>query len=87
MKSRLAAIACQLFGMRPTQTLDRGLYYGGDLNQPTSCLRVRHMPAAGGSPPAARLEIALELNRSDVPSVRSWAGAQGKILPGNYRRW
>ena len=85
--SLLVAIACQQLGMRPTQTLDRGLYYGGDLNQPTSCLRVRHMPAGGASPQTAQLEIALELNRADVPSVRSWAGAPGKILPGNYRRW
>lgn len=85
--SRLAAIACQLFGMRPTQTLDRGLYYGGDLNEPTSCLRVRHLPAGGAAPAAAQLEVALELNRADVPTVRSWAGAQNKILPGSYRRW
>jgi hypothetical protein len=83
--SRLVAFACQQFGLRPTQTLDRGLYYGGDLDQPTSCLQVRHAPAS--ATPAAKFEVALELNRSDVPAVRSWAGAGGKILPEAYRRW
>jgi hypothetical protein len=85
--TQVVAIVCGQFALRPTQTLERGLYYGGDLKSPTSSLRVANLPVMKAEASTARLQIALDLKRADVTRVKSEAELPGKILPGSYRRW
>ncbi|MEX2174630.1 MAG: DUF6690 family protein [Pirellulaceae bacterium] len=84
--SRLVALACGHFGLRPTQTLERGLYYGGDEQSPTSLLRVSHLPVVRAES-QARFQISLDLKRADVAQLKSDAERPQKILPATYRRW
>jgi hypothetical protein len=85
--SRLVALACGQFGMRPTQTLERGLYYGGDVNEPTSSLRVANLPVVKAEAATARVQVALDLKRTDVAKFKTVEQRPDKILPETYRRW
>jgi hypothetical protein len=85
--AQLVQLAVGNFGLRPTQTSDRGLYYGGDVNEPTSSLRVSHLPVISAAAPNARLQVALDLKRADVAKITPESAQPGKILPTNYRRW
>jgi hypothetical protein len=86
-ETQLVELACRQFGLRPTQTLDRGLYYGGDVNEPTSSLRVANLPVIRAEATNARVQVALDLKRTDVAKVKPETAEPGKILPTNYRRW
>jgi hypothetical protein len=86
-ESRLVALACGQFGLRPTQTLERGLYYGGDVNEPTSSLRVANLPVVKAESATARVQVALDLRRADVAKFKQPADREEKILPESYRRW
>jgi hypothetical protein len=86
-EAQLVQLAVGKFGLRPTQTPDRGLYYGGDVNEPTSSLRVSHLPVISAAAPNARLQVALDLKRADVAKITPESAQPGKILPTNYRRW
>jgi hypothetical protein len=85
--SRLAGLATQKFGMRATETSDRGLYYGGDLNVPTSSLRVKTLPVVTAEAPYARVQVDLDIRRGDVAKVKPEAERPAKVLPSAYRRW
>jgi hypothetical protein len=85
--SRLATLATQKFGMRPTETTDRGLYYGGDVNVPTSSLRVKTLPVVTAEAPYARVQVDLDIRRSDVTKIKPEAERPAKVLPSAYRRW
>jgi hypothetical protein len=86
-ESQLVQLAVGHFGLRPTETVDRGLYYGGDVNEPTSSLRVANLPVITAEAPNARVQVALDLKRSDVAKIKPATAEPGKILPTNYRRW
>lgn len=86
-ESQLVQLMVGHFGLRPTETIDRGLYYGGDVNEPTSSLRVAHLPVMTADAPGARLQVALDLARADVAKITPESAQPGKILPTNYRRW
>lgn len=85
--SRLAALATQKFGLRPTETTDRGLYYGGDVNVPTSSLRVKTLPVVTAEAPYARVQVELDIRRGDVAKIKPEAERPTKVLPPAYRRW
>jgi hypothetical protein len=85
--SRLVALATQKFGLRPTETTDRGLYYGGDVNVPTSSLRAKTLPVVTAEAPYARVQVDLDLRRTDVAKVKPDAERSTKVLPPAYRRW
>jgi hypothetical protein len=85
--SRLAALATQKFGMRPTETTDRGLYYGGDVNVPTSSLRVKTLPVVTAEAPYARVQVDLDIRRGDVTKIKPEGERPAKVLPSAYRRW
>ena len=86
-ESRLVALACGQYGLRPTQTLERGLYYGGDVNVPTSFLRVANLPVIKAESTTARVQVALDLKRADVAKFKPESERSEKILPETYRRW
>lgn len=86
-ESQLVQLAVGHFGLRPTETIDRGLYYGGDVNEPTSSLRVVNSPVITAEAPNARVQVSLDLQRSDVAKIKPATAEPGKILPTNYRRW
>lgn len=86
-ESRLVGLACRHFGLRPTQTLERGLYYGGNEKTPTSSLRVANLPVVKAESTHARVQVALDLKRADVAKLKTDDERPEKILPGTYRRW
>jgi hypothetical protein len=86
-ESRLVALACGQYGLRPTQTLERGLYYGGDVNVPTSSLRVANLPIVKAEATTARVQVALDLKRGDIAKFKPEGERSEKILPETYRRW
>jgi hypothetical protein len=85
--SQLADLVVGKFGLRPTQTKDLGLYYGGDLNVPTSSLKLTTLPVIRPEAPLARVQVALDLKRSDVSRIKPEAEESPRILPSSYRRW
>jgi hypothetical protein len=86
-QTRLVGMATGHFGLRPTQTKDRGLYLGGDKNTPTSSLRVSDLPVVRSEATHARVQIALDLRRADVAQLKTEEERPDKILPSSYRRW
>jgi hypothetical protein len=86
-ESRLVALAVGKFGLRPTQTLERGLFYGGDVHEPTSSLRVANMPVVTAEAATARVQVVLDLKKADVARIKSDSQRTDKILPETYRRW
>jgi hypothetical protein len=85
--SALADLVVGKFGLRPTQTKELGLYYGGDLNVPTSSLKVTALPVIRPEAPLARVQVALDLRRGDVARIKHEAEEPARILPSSYRRW
>jgi hypothetical protein len=85
--SRLAGLVVSKFGLRPTQTKELGLYYGGDLNVPTSSLKVAALPIVRPDAPLAKAQVTLDLNRTDVARIKPEAELPAKLLPSSYRRW
>jgi len=85
--SRLAELMVGKFGLRPTQTSELGLYYGGDPNVPTSSLKVAALPIVRPEAPLARAQVTLDLRRSDVAKIKTEEEQPGKVLPSSYRRW
>jgi hypothetical protein len=85
--SALADLVVGKFRLRPTQTKDLGLYYGGDLNVPTSSLKVTALPVVRPEAPLARVQVALDLRRGDVARIKPEIGESPRILPSSYRRW
>jgi Family of unknown function (DUF6690) len=75
------------FGLRPTQTQDLGLYYGGDINVPTSMLKLAALPIVRPEAPLARVQVTLDLKRTDVTKIKSQAEQSEKVIPSSYRRW
>jgi hypothetical protein len=83
----LADLVVGKFGLRPTQTKELGLYYGGDLNVPTSSLKLTALPVIRPEAPLARVQVALDLRRGDVARIKSETAEPARILPSSYRRW
>ena len=85
--SRLVELAVGKFGLRPTETKELGLYYGGDANVPTSSLKVAALPVVRPEAPLARVQVTLDLKRIDVAKIKSDEEQPAKVLPSSYRRW
>jgi hypothetical protein len=85
--SRLVELAVGKFGLRPTETKELGLYYGGDANVPTSSLKVAALPVVRPEAPLARVQVTLDLKRTDVAKIKSDEEQPAKVLPSSYRRW
>jgi len=86
--SRLANYIVGKFGLRPTQTQDLGLYYyGGDISVPTSMLKLAALPIVRPEAPLARVQVTLDLKRTDLAKIKSQAEQSEKILSTSYRRW
>lgn len=85
--SRLVELAVGKFGLRPTETKELGLYYGGDANVPTSSLKVAALPVVRPEAPLARVQVMLDLKRADVAKIKSDEEQPAKVLPSSYRRW
>jgi hypothetical protein len=85
--SRLVALVCGKFGLRPSQTPGAEVYVAGHSSAPASTLRIANLPLGHVATSTARLQLVLDLHRSDVAKVPPAADLPGKILPGNYRRW
>ena len=85
--SRLAELMVGKYGLRPTQTSELGLYYGGDPNVPTSSLKVAALPIVRPEAPLARAQVTLDLRKTDVAKIKPEEEQSGKVLPSSYRRW
>ena len=85
--SRLAELVVGKFSLRPTQTKELGLYYGGDVNVPTSVLKVAALPVVRPEAPLARVQVTLDLRKGDVARIKSEEEQPAKVLPSSYRRW
>jgi hypothetical protein len=85
--SRLVNYTVGKFSLRPTQTKELGLYYGGDLNEPTSLLKLTAVPEIRPEAPLARVQVTLDLKRTDIAKVKSEEEQPAKVLPSSYRRW
>ncbi len=85
--SRLAELMVGKFSLRPTQTKELGLYYGGDVNVPTSVLKVAALPVVRPEAPLARAAVTLDLRKGDVARIKPEEQQPAKVLPSSYRRW
>ena len=85
--SRLAELLVGKFSLRPTQTKELGLYYGGDPNVPTSTLKVAALPVVRPDAPLARAAVTLDLRKGDVARIKPESEQPAKVLPNSYRRW
>lgn len=90
---RLVEFGRQHFGLKPTPTIAAGLYIAGDPAKPTSKLRVLMLPIVRADSPLARVQVSLDVNRTDggqhavasqEPTPSHW---QSPTLPKDYRRW
>ena len=86
-QAKLVDYAVGKFGLRPTQTKELGLYYGGDLSVPTSSLKVAALPVVRPEAPLARVQVTLDLKRTDVAQIKPDEEQPAKVLPSSYRRW
>ena len=87
-ESRIIALACGHYGLKPTPSLEAGLYVAGNPNKPTSTLRLVHANVVRSDAQNARIQVALDLQREDV----AWHTIRGErppkiLLPQTYRRW
>jgi hypothetical protein len=85
--SRLAELMVGKFSLRPTQTKELGLYYGGDVNVPTSMLKVAALPIVRPEAPLAKAQVTLDLRKGDVALIKPESEQPAKVLPSSYRRW
>jgi Family of unknown function (DUF6690) len=86
-QAKLVDFSVGKFGLRPTQTKELGLYYGGDLNAPTSSLKVAALPVVRPEAPLARVQVLLDLVRTDAAQIKPDEEQPAKVLPSSYRRW
>jgi hypothetical protein len=88
-ETRVVALAKQRFGLKPVPTLAAGLYVAGDPANPTSTLRVAHLPIVRADAVRGRAEVALDLARAyaPLPGIVRTAPEPPKTLPRDFRRW
>lgn len=64
---RLIALVTEYHGFRPVRTLDAGLFLKRWNGKPTGVLWLGHAPLVRADSPTSRLEVLLEINRTDGP--------------------
>jgi hypothetical protein len=86
---RLLATVVTPYRLKSLPTVDIAHYVGGNPDEPTSEVIVRHMPVIVAKNGLAETEVEVDLSRGDAGSSRppEQAEADRKILPTIFRRW
>ena len=86
---RLLAATVGSYGLQSQPTTEAALYVGGNPKQPSSRVSVRYLPLMQGPPTAPRVEVAVDLRRSDVVGweQRQLDAGEPTLLPPSYRQW
>jgi hypothetical protein len=86
---RLLAATVTPYRLKSQPTTDAAHYVGGDPNDPTSEVIVRHMPVLVADLGIANSEVEVDLSRGDSfsGSQRDEENGAGKILSSIFRRW